>query len=419
MTREQVWNGESATSAAFISTLWWSRMFAGTLLTCALIAVLYFAAPHLFPNIPLLLLATAVGTGNWRAGLTVTEFGLIGERRALAYRLLTFSVFVTSISLIILLVVVYEMGIWGAVLGEFIALGIWLVLTGFRHTWLSLPKFRKLDWRSFTAFSIPIVPHIVFMWGLVSADRLILSSLVDKELIGVYDIAYLLGSGIAVFGTALLLPWLPTFYKHTDKLAAAEYFKKRALSQTVICLAIALTANLFAFEICSVMASTYSHEATPLMQLILPATLLLMLNAIYIKPLIHLKKTTTISCLSGAGFAANILLNFLLVPKLGVVGSAVATIAAYALMTITCLIFSNRHLGLIWNLKNSAVTRVLVVAVLVFVAGIFLPLRITPMTMGFKIILTIFCWLALYLRVYRHSENGQFGVELCLSPLQS
>jgi O-antigen/teichoic acid export membrane protein len=166
------------------------------------------------------------------------------------------------------------------------------------------------------------------------------------------------------------------------------------------------------------MASAYASQATPLMQTILPATLLLMLNAICIKPLIHLKKTTTISCLSGAGFATNIILNFLLIPKMGVNGSAVATIVAYAFMTVGCLVFSNRHLELKWGLETSTVARVSIVAVLIFLAGIHLPLRTTITTLLCKFALTLVCWLALYLRFDSSNKTGPLGMSFCPSPLQ-
>ncbi len=413
---QQVSRDKTITENTFVSTIWWFRLVAGVLLTGCLLGIVYVMSQSPFEGLPFLLVAMALFTGNWRAGISVTESGLIGEGRALSYRLLTFLVFLTSFILIITLVAYFEMGIWGAVIGEFTALGIWMFATGIRHTWVALPDLKSVNWKSFFNFSFPIVPHVIFMWGLMSADRLILSGMVDKSEIGVYDIAYLLGSGIAIFGTALLLPWLPTFYRQTDKASAANFFTERALSQIVICLAIALSVNLFALELAKLMTASYALKVVPLIQLILPATFLLTVNAIFEKPLVHQKKTAKISMLSGSAFALNLILNFLLDPILGVYGAAIATVIAYAFLAVACILLSNRYLEIKWNLRTRDIAHVSMIAAVIFLAGLLFPLEVSPFWISTKLLLTGLCWIALFVRFGNSASN--FRPTLCLSPLK-
>ena len=403
----------ASTSETLVSTLWCIRFVAG-LATGALLAILFLLWSNMvMATLPVSLVLGSIATGHFRGAISVTEHSLIAAKSPLRYRALTFLVFLSSAALIIFLILVMKCGVWGVVIGECAALGTWAMGLGAWHFFKARPVFTGVRWAKLFAFCLPIVPHAVFMSGLVGADRLILSGFVEKGDIGIYDISYLLGSGIAIAGAALLLPWLPEFYRRENLKEAGDYFMKRSGLQIVVCLMIAITTNLFAYEMACVMVSKYATESVSIIRLILPAAYFMMLAALFVKPLIHLKQTRTIASLSGAALALNLALNFLLDPSHGIYGAAYSSIAAYLFLAMGAMFVSTRQLNLKWVVGSGKVVRIAAVAMLFYLAGMILPYEFSVSFVLLKIAIAFLAWGLVFTRLDLMNPSGpKFRLDL-------
>ena len=391
--------GSAQESRTFVSTLWFIRFAFGVVAGAVLAALFWLWTKFGGEIISLPLILASIATGHFRAALSVSENSLIADKSPLRYRALTFLVFLSSAALIIFLILVLKIGVWGVVMGECAALGTWALGLGVWHIFKARPVLEGVRWSTLFAFCLPIVPHSVFMSGLVGADRLILTGFVEKAAIGIYDISYLLGSGIAISGAALLMPWLPEFYRRENLKEAGDYFKKRSGLQILTCLMIAITTNLFAYELACVMVSKYATESVDIIRLILIAAYFMMLAALFVKPLIHLGQTKTIACLSGAALTLNIASNFWLDPMYGIFGAAYSSIAAYLFLALAAMVVSTRQLELKWIFDSGRVIRIAVVAALFGFAGLAFQHQFTLSFVLVKIAIAVVAWGLVFVRL--------------------
>ena len=377
--------------AQLASTVWWARLILGSLSAFGI--WLFFSLTNLL-DLDIYLIGLAIATGNFRASLTVSESSLISASKPLIYRLFTFSIFTTSLGMIFVAVASYGLGVKGAVAAECIVFGVWTLVTGAVHTWFSRPAFGKLDWKRTINFSLPIFPHAFFMWGMMNSDRHILKiSGVNETDIGIYHNAYLLGSAVAIVGTALTLPWLPTYYKKSNLQESANFFRQRAIVNLVMCFFLTLTTVLFSVEIANLMARKYAIEILPLMQIILIGTFLLTACSLFFKPLVHLKKTAWLSLVSGSSVAFNVALNLFLAPRMGVYGAALATIVSYSIMFLILWYLTNKFTGIQWRFSKPSVFIVPgALAVAMLAAAFLLPQDFGWSIFAIKSVIAILAW---------------------------
>lgn len=344
---------------AMVSTLWLTRLIGG-LPFYALMMLAGYGFYSLGDNsiaLPLILLA--ITAGFLKGGLNVVEFWLNIREEPVKYRAFTFAQFFLTTLIIIGLVAWCEMGVLGVVLGELISYTIFVFVSAAMLFRKAMPDLSVVRWKEIFGYCSPVLPHAFFMWGLTGVDRLMLDEYVKREEIGVYAIGYLLGSFLSIVVRSMRSAWLPAYFKNADAADSHKEFGKIASLYLFLAFFTALCGMFFASEIIylfSMTSKTSYAESANVMQFVLFGFVAMALFLAINQPLFYARRTGTLSMISGFGLLVNIVVNLMLIPRMGIWGACAASVAAYVSMALVTFVVTSRVFSIKWETGGMLLT---------------------------------------------------------------
>jgi O-antigen/teichoic acid export membrane protein len=196
------------------------------------------------------------------------------------------------------------------------------------------------DYREMLRFGLPYIPSGLAVVAIDLIDRFILEKLTDIETTGLYSAGYKLGMFMALFIAAFRFAWHPFFLSTSKQPNAKEIFARILTYFVLACSLVFLVISFFIDEIVrfnlfgiTLFGREY-WQSTSIVPLIL---LSYVFYGIYVNFLIGIyleKKTHWLPFITGAATLINIASNLLLIPWLGMMGSAWATVLAYGSMAL-------------------------------------------------------------------------------------
>ena len=201
-------------------------------------------------------------------------------------------------------------------------------------------KLNKSLLQGLLKFGLPFIPSGLASIVTQVIDRPILLALTDASTVGVYQANYKLGIFMMLFVSMFQYAWQPFYLKQSLKENAKELFSKVFTYFTLFASAIFLVLSLFIEDIVKIRFFGFYLIGKNFWDglYIVPIVLLAyVFNGFYINFLAGIqiqKKTQYMPLVSGLGAIVNVLANFLLIPELGMLGAAYATLLAYLSMAI-------------------------------------------------------------------------------------
>ena len=194
------------------------------------------------------------------------------------------------------------------------------------------------------AFGLPKVPHGVFVQVLNGLDRKILDLFVSRAEVGLYQMGYTLGAGVKFATSAFEPAWGPFVYAQLKDPEAPRTLARVATYAYAGFLAVTLVVAALGRELLYLLTYTNPafREAAPVIPVVALAYLL---HGVFLLGSIGIgisRRASYYPIVTAAAAATNVALNFLLIPRGGMVGAAWATVAAYAVMAGLGLAFSRK-----------------------------------------------------------------------------
>jgi O-antigen/teichoic acid export membrane protein len=274
------------------------------------------------------------------------------EGRAKSYGAWEISNGIMGLVLTLALLLVFELGwtarAYGLVVPMLIYGGLGSVAL-YRQGKLPL-RFRWLDVRATLLVTIVLIPHSLSGFIVSFVDRIFLKEMVGVDQVGIYTIGYQFGTLTMLITTAFLKAWQPWFY---EKIASgsvsdrAEIAKNTWIYLGVLLLGSILYLFMAYFLLPYFVDERYWEARTVLLPLVL-ASVAYGGYQIFFPYLVHLKLTNVLSTATPIAAVINVALNFILVPKFGMMGAAYATLAAYMSTFFYVATVSCRRTSLPW-----------------------------------------------------------------------
>ncbi len=259
----------------------------------------------------------------------------------------------------------------GKLIGAALLLG-WLVHWMYRNVRISRDA---VDWEVFRnglVYGFPLMANELAASVLANLDRVLLKSITgDFAVVGIYSIGYALAMQLNVFINATLseafTPVVMRAYE-TGGSEAVRALKDRVLRPMTYAVVAIIVMLLVAGQDTMVALAGRSKAASGPIFIIVGITVsLFALFAIANYGLQLKKRTMQILVITLIAAALNIGLNFLLIPRMGYMGAAWATVAAYAALCIAQFIVCPRGLAKLPDLRATVIAVVFGSAV-VFIA---------------------------------------------------
>jgi O-antigen/teichoic acid export membrane protein len=248
-----------------------------------------------------------------------------------------------SVTATVLLVVVFEQGALGVVVGNFTGtLTVYALLLAYRREQLGLELDRPLL-REMQRFGLPLVPAALALIVINFSDRFFLAHLVGLDEVGVYEMGMRVASAMVLLLTAFRMAWPAFAYSIEDDAEARRTYAFVLTYLVFITSWVALALALLAPWIVEVLSSNSAFDEGARVVAILAFAKAA--YAAYIVMAIGVgraKRTQFNWAVTGVAAAVNIGLNLLLVPSFGMFGSAAATAAAFAVLFLGMTWYAQR-----------------------------------------------------------------------------
>lgn len=321
----------------------------------AIVAALLFVAPSLASS----LLGSVEYTAALRLmllntfaiGFTFIPFHVVRiEQRTLTFSLLTLARSVLTTLARLLLVVNMGMGVTGMYVADVLVTVVVLSLLARWFAPLIRVTFSRVVLRDALRFGLPRVPHAFAQQVMAVGDKFVLKLFVSIESIGVYSMGVSFGLVQKLFLSAFESAWAPFYYATIQEADAPRTFGT-ITTYGVVVLAL-LTAGLSAVGRHAAQAMTHGFLLAPddprwndVSTVIMWTAIGVFLQGFYLLTSIGLnitKRTHYYPLATLTAAAVNITLNFLLIPRFGIVGAAWANGAGYAVQAALGYAFSQR-----------------------------------------------------------------------------
>ena len=284
-------------------------------------------------------------------GFTFLPFHVLRiERRAVTFSLLTLARSTLTIALRLVLVIVFGMSVLGIVLADLL---VTVVLMAVLVRWfapLIRATFSRAVLADALAFGLPRVPHAAAQQVMAVGDKPILKLFTTFHEIGIYSMAVSFGLTQKLFLSAFESAWAPFYYAALREPDAPRVF--RVVTTYGVAVLALLTAGLSAVGMDLAKAMTHGFFLAPddprwqaFATVITWTSIGVLLQGVYLLTSIGLnitKRTQYYPIATTAAAATNVALNFLLIPRYGIVGAAWANGAAYGTQAALGFMFSQR-----------------------------------------------------------------------------
>lgn len=271
------------------------------------------------------------GWSYWVAGvLNILHSQLRWELRAATSALLSLLSALLIVACTIVLVVWLQLGIRGALLAQ-VAGGLLALLPTLYLTRTSFGlSFDGQSLRRMLAYSVPLIPSSLAVVFALHFDRIALKEFVGLSELGVYAV----GQKISMVATLALIGFrsalTPLIYANYERDSTPGDLAKIFKIFCVAALVMTLCLSVFAREIVGLISSELFQGAARVVPLLVFSVLLA--NMYIFAPGLDIQKKTIAISLINIGVAVlNLLLNYSLIPVLGIVGAALSALIAFAI----------------------------------------------------------------------------------------
>ena len=204
--------------------------------------------------------------------------------------------------------------------------------------------------RRFLKFGLPIMPAGYAMWVLNASDRLFLGYYGTMADIGVYSVVY--GFGYMLINLFFAPIWLmyppkaTELYNQGNLVELNRLFKYSTKAALGLLIPAMVGFSILAIPVLSILTTPEFLRGAQLAPLVTLGYVFHMMGSYFAVSLglMHKQIWSTISTFIAA--AANIALNFLLIPVLGITGAAIATCISFGVQMIINIVRGSKYIQL-------------------------------------------------------------------------
>lgn len=260
-------------------------------------------------------------------------------------------------------------GVRGVFLASLIASASSLLLLAPTLFSLWRPRFHSGLFPALVRFAAPYIPSGLASMAVQVIDRPILKAFTDDSTVGIYQANYRLGIFMMLVVNMFDAAWRPFFLDQAGKPNAPQIFARVTTYFLLVSSVIVLGLSLFIGDLVRlpIMGHPLIHPAywsgLPVVPIVLIGYLF---NGAYYNfmPQVYLpKRTDLLIWVTLVGAAVNVAANFLLIPSIGMMGAAWATLLAYFAMALALFLVGRRLYPIPYEWRRIALAALLLALV--------------------------------------------------------
>ena len=204
--------------------------------------------------------------------------------------------------------------------------------------WFSVKKIDFPLLKQLLEIAVPLFPNFLIYWIFNSSDRVMIANLLDVGQAGIYSVGSKLGHASQLIYTAFAGGWqyfaFSTMKEGNQVKTNSLVFEYLGVISFICTMAVCVVAHPL-YEILFSKEYVTGFLISPYLFL---APLLQMLFQVAANQFIVVKKTWPNILILSSGAVLNVILNLILIPRIGIEGAAIATLAGYFISDVVCMV---------------------------------------------------------------------------------
>lgn len=266
---------------------------------------------------------------------------LRSQQKVKSFVILQFGTFLSTTALIMYFVIFRNLGALGQILGifssSFLTFIIIILVIIKNHGIHFSIKFIKEG----LSFGLPLVIHLLSGWAVSRIDRILIGRFEGSDQVGIYDLGYKIGMSIYLITSAINFAWTPIFYENA-KNSSREIFSKIFNAYFVIISFIVLNISFFSKEIISLISPEQYLQAYKIVPIVSISYFIQGIYYMRVTPIFYKEKTKKLAYSSLFSGVINIILNLILINRIGIYGSAFSLLISQAIQLIVVHLISQK-----------------------------------------------------------------------------
>ena len=251
-------------------------------------------------------------------------------------------------------VVALEWGVFGMMLADVMVSAVLLAgllpVAGQPAAWrCSWPLAREL-----LRYGSPRVPHALLRQTLGQADRLLLRLYLPVTQVGVYGAGATVANTLSMYREAFRRAWMPLAFERMSDADAPRLFARLATVAFGVLVFATLGLSLFAGPLIRWLTPPEYHDAVHIAPVLAAGVAIHALTVLLTTSLNISKQTGALPWATGAGAFVTIAANVVLIPPLGMLGAALATVAGSITLVAALAVAAQRHYPIPYELGRLA-----------------------------------------------------------------
>ena len=325
----------------YFSTLFFGAGLAG-LLMAAFFLVGVWGTPHSLITTNVKRLLVFAGALIFiRTMQSIVSAFLQAEGRARAYNALQIATRISSILIVVAVLYMWKNGATGFLSATVLVEGVGIIIMSFffwRRGLLDIRGFDSQFFRTTVAFGLPLICYEIASVFLDSGDRILVQHYLGAKDLGYYSAAYNISGYLQqTLMTPINLALYPVYMKLWTNHGKNETqaFLVKSLDHFVLFATwIVCVVSITARDAIAFLASQKFQEADRLLPLLVAGLMIYAVHIFFNAGLLIYKKTLTMASLVVYACIANLVLNIILLPRIGMMGAAWATLLSFALLIV-------------------------------------------------------------------------------------
>jgi O-antigen/teichoic acid export membrane protein len=237
-------------------------------------------------------------------------------------------------------------GLKGVIVGVILSTILMILIMTIAVGWqigFYVPRF--LEVKRYLKWGVPLTPNAAIVWIIESSDRYMLGFMRTPAEVGVYSVAY----SVANFAYYFLSPLNTVLYPKIIKSYDEGHFGKTRLYLEnsvkylmLIIIPVGAVLSILSKPLLEILTTSSYGGSVRIIPILICSVMAFCLYQVFIY-IVHLTNKTYLTLrILLVSAIINILLNLLLIPHYGILGAALATLAAYLFLGFTALVVTRR-----------------------------------------------------------------------------
>lgn len=312
---------------------------------------------HPYVSITLIIVLLSVLNNNMTSSLRM-------QQKIFSTSLVQIFTFLLTTSATIFLVVRLKLGAYGRITGNAFGLAIiFLTCYIFIYAKEFKLKFSKIALKYAVEFGFPIVIHLLMGTIHSFIDRLMLEHYMPISELGIYTLGASLANVLRIVISGFDQAYQPSYY---ELMNSKQTNKEEKITQTFtiylsLITAITCIGLLLGGPFLRIFAGRSFIRVINIFPYLLVAAYFSSYCNFFASPIFYFKKTSLLPYISGSSAIVNILLNLILIPLYGIIGSALATCISHVWISLYYYFIGNKLFKVRWPWKYIGFSNLIVI----------------------------------------------------------